>query len=238
MEKPILKCPVCDSTLTVTHQERYQDTSEHVSQPNMEPSVKDGYECGTETCIAHKCKVSWIEDGEYYYGQRTEGVSYSELRDALNEKHGTAYAVGSWNFYYELGKQATEKRTWKIKLLKYKFNFIPKPKGHKYPTSKQYQPHLWKKKLEIWKLTVDNSYKNVIPFWRMMKYCIGQFKMNYRNWKANGSKSCLDSAYNEAMGFSPWGKVDDRFYAKMSKLWIQTFYPNRVKEVITAKENC
>ena len=62
--------------------------------------------------------------------------------------------------------------------------------------------------------------------------------MNYHNWKENGSKSCLESAYNEAMGFTSWGTADKRFYAKVSKLWIQTLYPNRVHDLIEAKRNC
>lgn len=236
MEKPI-KCPVCDSQLVVTHQDRYQDLVEHVSQPNATPSMKDGYQCPNTECIAHVCGTTWIEDGDYYSGNRPEGITREQLNSALNARYGTAYAVDSWNFHYELGKRAVKKRTWKINLHWYKIDIIPQEKGWNYPIEVRHQPHLWKKKIEIWKKTSDYGYTNVIPFWRMTSFCVKKFKNSYSRWKENTNKRDWEEAYNEAMGISPWGKPDDRFYARVAKLWIQIFHARKVKELINAK-NC
>jgi hypothetical protein len=232
-----IKCPCCDSILVVTHQDRYQDTLEHVSQPNATPSMKDGYQCPNEECLAHICGTTWLEDGDYFTGKRPENITRGELFQALEGKHGTAYAVGSWNFNYELGKRSIKKRTWKINLRWYKINIIPKEKGWDYPEEERHQPHFWKKKIEIWKKESEYSYVNVIPFWKMASFCVRKFKTSYASWKVNGNRRDFEEAYNEAMGISPWGSIDDRFYAKVTKWWIQIFYHNRVKELINEK-NC
>ena len=234
MEKPI-KCPCCDSVLIVTHRERYQDLMEHVSDPNGTPSMKDGYQCPNKECIANMCGVTWIEDGDYYTGKRPEGISYSELNRRLEEKYGTACAVDSWNFHYELGKKAIKKKTWKINLYWYKFVFPPREKGWDYPIEKRHQPNMWKWKIEIWKKSSDYGHTNVIPFWIMMRYVIRGFKNNYKNWKETGSERSRKDAINEATGISSWGSIDTRFYARMSKIWIQMFYPKKVKELLKSQ---
>jgi hypothetical protein len=231
MEKPI-KCPCCDSILAVTHQERYQDLCEHVSDPNGTPSMKNGYQCPNTKCIANQCNVSWIEDGDYYKGSCPEGITWKQLNSALNARYGTAYAVDSWNFHYELGKRAIEKRSLKINLYWYKFNIIPKEKGWKYEIEERHQPHLWKKKIEIWKKSSDYGYTNVIPFWRMTAFCLSQFKGTYRAWKENGNKSSLKTAYCTAHSLSEWRMdPDTRFYSRLAGLIIRTFYPGKVKEL-------
>jgi hypothetical protein len=110
-----LLCPCCDTELVVTHQERYQDLCEHISQPNAEPSMKDGYQCNNTECIANQCDVAWIEDGDYYIGKRPEGITYAQLDNALEQKYGVGFAVNSWQFHYQRGKNAIKERTKEIR---------------------------------------------------------------------------------------------------------------------------
>lgn len=232
-ENTELKCTCCGTNLLVTHQEHYQDLCEHVSQPNKQPSIKDGYQCPNTECIANKCDVAWIKDGEYFIGKLPKGITYSDLSNELKANHGNAFAVNSWNWHYQLGKDAIKKKSFSINLYWYKFHFEPKDKGHKYPTEKQYQPNIWKWKVEIWKRgTEPGCYTNVIPFWRMSKYCIDKFNREYKLWKENGNKHSLKECFNEVMRLTSWGTVDTRFYAKFTKFWLQTFKPSKVKEII------
>jgi hypothetical protein len=225
-------CPCCETELKVTHRDRYQDLNEHVSNPNGEPSMKDGYQCTNEDCIANQCNVSWIEDGDCYLGKRPEEISYSILSFALKAKTGHSFAINSWNYHYQLGKDAIGKKTIKMDLYWYKINFIPKEKGWDYPIEERHHPNMWKWSIEIWKKTSEHGYTNVIPFWRMMRFSIGQFKMNYRNWKANGSDRSGKDAFDLVIGISSWGHIDTRFYSRMSRLWIKLFHPGKVKELI------
>jgi hypothetical protein len=225
-------CPCCETELKVTHRDRYQDLNEHVSNPNGEPSMKDGYQCTNEDCIANQCNVSWIEDGDCYLGKRPEEISYSILSFALKAKTGHSFAINSWNYHYQLGMDAIKKRTVRINLYWYKINFIPKEKGWDYPIEKRHHPNMWKWGIEIWKKTSEHGYTNVIPFWRMMRFSIGQFKMNYRNWKENGSDRSGKDAFDLLIGISSWGHIDTRFYSRMSRLWIKLFHPGKVKELI------
>jgi hypothetical protein len=237
MENPILKCPVCDSKLEITHKDHYQDIQDHVSQPNKLPSLKDGYQCLTLSCIAHQCDVRWIADGECFYGDRPENISYSELSSKLKAKHGTSMAVNSWNWHYQLGLDAIKAKSFKIDLGKYVFKFEPKQKGgDKYDIDKQYQPNLWCWKTEIWKKE-ENSYINVIPFWRMAKFSINKFKDEYKQWKLDGNSKSLEACYQEATCLTCWNTTDDRFYAKFTKIWLTIFHPQKVKEVMNVFNN-
>ena len=106
MERKI-KCPCCDSVLVVTHQERYQDLSEHVSNPNRQPSMKDGYQCPNTDCIANICDVAWIEDGDTVIDP-TSGVEttkekyYKVLNPKIDAKYTfieaikLMYSEGQW----------------------------------------------------------------------------------------------------------------------------------------------
>ena len=104
-----LKCPFCKGDLKITHQERYQDLIEHVSQPNAQPSLKDGYECLNVACLAFGT-FNWIEDGDYF-STRPEGFTYREWLSLKKAVSGSEnyHAIGSWNYYYQMGKDVINK---------------------------------------------------------------------------------------------------------------------------------
>ena len=232
MENKTLYCPYCKGELAITHQERYQDLSEHVSDPNGTPSMKDGYECLNNACIAFETHT-WISDGDYFT-RRPKDIPYREWEAMRKDIAGSEnfHAIGSWNYYYQMGKDAIKKKTLKVNLYFYKFVFMPKEKGWDYPEDQRHMPNMWKWKMEIWKRSSDYGYTNVIPFWRMTTFSLRQFKGTYKAWKENGNKSSLKTAYCithslEEYGMSP----DKRFYSRLTSWLIQGFYPNRVKEI-------
>lgn len=236
-EKNLL-CPCCDTKLEITHQDRYQDLCEHVSQPNREPSLKNGYQCPNQECIAHQCDVAWIEDGEYYTGKRPEGITYTQLSDALKEKHGTAFAVNSWNYHYELGKNAIKARTKEFRFWNYRIVISPKEKGHKFPVEVQYQPRLFGWKFEWWKKgSEEGCWQHLTPTHRMVSHYIRSFKSSYDSaiYNPEKNRNQIKEALEYATGYR-WGSVDERSFAQISKFIIQVFMPSRVKTLIQLAE--
>jgi uncharacterized protein YbaR (Trm112 family) len=232
MKKEQLFCPYCKGELKVTHQERYQDLPEHVSDPNGTPSLKDGYECLNEDCLAHGTHT-WIADGDYYT-TRPKDIEFREWENLRKEKAGgnNFHAIGSWNYYYQKGKDAIKAKTFKLDLYFYKFVFSPKEKGWDYPEEIRHMPNMWKWKVEIWKKSSDYGYINVIPFWKMTKFCIRQFNQTYRAWKENGYRQSLVTAYCNAHSLEEWRlSHDNRFHSRLAGLIIRTFYPKRVKQI-------
>jgi hypothetical protein len=213
-----------------THSDRYQDLTEHVSQPNREPSIKAAFQCPNKSCIANHCDVSWIEDGEYYTGKRPEGITYTQLNDALKEKHGTGFAVNSWCYHYELGKFAINKRRKRIHIGKYRIDIEPKAYGYDYPIEKQYHPRKFGWVFQCWRETEDGCYTSITPIYRMIKYYLRQFNMHHRNVSHNpdANKGSIKDAM-EIINCTQWGSPDKRSFARISSALIKIIYPNKVK---------
>ena len=225
-----LLCPCCNSLLVHTHEDRYQDLSEHVSQPNREPSLKPGFQCLNIECIANQCNVSWIEDGECYTGKRPENISYSLLNNSLEARFGNSFAVNSWNWHYKLGNDAIKRRSKKIKIGKYRIDIEPKEKGYDYPEELQYQPRRFGWKFQYWKETEDGCYTSIVPTYRMVKYYIQQFNMHYRNILQHPieNKSSIKDAL-DIINCIHYNYKDDRSFAKISSILVNIMYYNKVK---------
>jgi hypothetical protein len=216
-----------------THEGRYEDLSEHVSNPNGTPSMKKAYQCPTEDCVSYKVNASWIEDGEIFIDP-PENIGWSEAHRMVESASttGTYYAIDSWNHHYELGKRAVKAKTIKINLGKWKINIIPREKGWNYPEDQRHQPHPWKRRFEYWKKSSDYGYTNVIPDLRMVRFCIGKFNRNYQEWKETGSDRALKECMNEILCQTSWGTPDDRRYAKISSFIVKYFYAGKSRELI------
>lgn len=225
-----LLCTCCDSLLVYTHSDRYQDLSEHVSQPNRDPSIKPAFQCPNTDCIANQGNVSWIEDGEYFIGKRPSNITYTQLCDSLKEKYGTAFAINSWNYHYELGKLAIKARKKIIRIGKYRIDIEPKDYGYDYPVEKQYQPRKFGWNFQYWKETEDGCYTSMTPTYRMVKYYIQQFNMHYRNILQHPieNKSSIKDALN-IINCIHFNYKDDRSFAKISSFIVRIMYFNRVK---------
>lgn len=228
-----LQCPCCGNDLVITHRDRYQDSMEHVSNPNGTPSMKDGYQCMDEKCIAHLMQAVWTEDGGLYIS-RPDGIeweTYLKGRDLFDKSliYGVNSAMGSWEFYYEIGKIEIKKRKRSYNIFNYRIDVEPQmQKGDDMKT--EYLPHMWKKKFNFWKKSEDGrSYHHVISHYRMIKYYLRSFKSSYNsalfNPKANRNsiKECIDK-----INAQQWGRPDDRFYVKASAFLIKLLMPGRV----------
>jgi hypothetical protein len=236
MEKESIYCPVCKSKLEITHRDRYEDLSEHVSNPNGTPSMKDGYQClNVAWCEASLLNFSWIQDGECY-AKPPDGVSWSDANRRLKEASvsGMNYALNSWNHHYNLGKKKIEERKKSFRLGKYRIDIEPKAKGYKYPDHKQYMPSTFRWKYEIWKKSddVDGCYTSVILTHRMVLYCIRTFNSSYKSAiynperNKNSIKECMDR-----IECTQWKSKDDRLYARISSFLVNLLYPIKCRNI-------
>ena len=235
-EKEQIYCPVCKSPLVVTHTGRYEDLSEHVSNPNGNPSTKDGYQCtNVDWCEISSLNFTWILDGDCF-SNPPEGVSYGEAMRRLKSSSvsGMAYALNSWNHYYQKGENSTKKWKRSFEIGKYKISLIPRNWGYEYTEHKRYEPCWYRWKFEIWKKTGNDSYTVIIPIFTMIKFSVSKFLSDYKsaiyNPKANkfSIKECLALIKNE----------DSRTYRKISSFIIRTFFPSKcnVIQILAIKE--
>lgn len=230
MKDQSIYCPVCKSKLEITHRGRYEDLSEHVSNPNGTPSMKDGYQClNVDWCDASHLNFTWILDGDCY-AKPPDGVSWSEANKRLKEASvsGMEFALNSWNHYYNLGKKKIEDRKKSFRIGKYKIDIKPKEKGYKYPDHKQYMPSTFRWRCEIWEASENRNgcYTSVIPTHRMVSHCIRTFNSSYKSAiynperNKNSIKECMDR-----INCTQWGTKDDRVFAKISSFLIRIMYP-------------
>ena len=198
MKKNKIYCPSCLSELYVTHRDRVQDLSEHVSNPNGIPSLKDIYECTNfERCLESIYGSFWIEDGDYFLSRPSHRTpEYSELEDRVlkGRKMGTHHAINSWNYYYELGKKETKRLTKNIIVGKWRLEIKPKEYGYKYPENKWHMPNKWRWWFNLYvasEITEFGRSESLFHSWpRQIKFQVGRFRENYVS-AIGGSKYAL-----------------------------------------------
>jgi hypothetical protein len=232
-----LQCPICSSTLEITHQERYEDLSDHVCNPNGTPSLKDGYQCPNENCLAHQLHASWISDGGMYIdsSKLAPGITWTEAHRTIEQlsQSGMYYALNSWEHHYNVGKAAIAARKKTFKLGNYKLKVEPREKGYNYPLELQYLPKKFSYRFEWWKKDGD-GYVNIMPTHRMVSYYLREFNVAYKNLmntdkpKVEDLKKCL--GYIDCIHYN---YKDDRSFAKISAFLIKTIYPYKVHKVRT-----
>jgi hypothetical protein len=211
-------CPVCLSKLIVTYQARYEGIEDRIG--NYEPSLKDGYVCmNVDWCCAANINCSWTSDGDLFMSYGTDqGLLRKKFKESY-KKYSKGFAINSWNYYYNVGKEKIKEKTKKICIGKYRFNFIPNSYGYKYPDNKQYLPKRFSYKIEIWKKTDEMSYTQIIPDIRMIRYLLGNFNRAYRNDFNLSEALCI------AKGLDSYTLVsDNRRYVKLTSLIIKVLY--------------
>lgn len=229
MEEEKIYCPVCKSPLVVTHTGRYEDLSEHVTNPNGEPSLKEGYQCtNVEWCEISSLKFTWILDGDCF-ANPPEGYSYGEALRKLKSLSSTGmpYALNSFNHYYHAGEARTSKWKKTFEIGKYRISFIPKPWGYRFPNFKRYNPCWYKWKIELWKRTSGDYYTSIVPIFTMIRFSVSKFLSDYRSSIYNPTrnkfsiKECLALIKNE----------DPRTYRKIASFLVRTFFPSKCKVI-------
>lgn len=238
MSKINILCPCCLAPLAVTHQGRYEDISDHVSNPNGTPSMKDGYQClNADWCFASVYKCTWLEDGDFFCGTPPEGMNYSDIRDILDRhwKFPTkTIAVNSWNFFYKIGEIEKKKRIKTFSLGKYTFRFIPREKGYKYPENEQYMPRKFSYKMEILKATSDECYTVMISDYSMIKHTLVDFRSSYHdafNIKNGYQVWAVDKCMEAIRCSTITGYKDRRRYKVISMFLIKILFPYKVKRI-------
>jgi len=240
MTKRNILCPCCLAPLVVTHQGRYEDISDHVSNPNGTPSMKDGYQClNADWCFASMYKCTWLEDGDFFCGTPPAGMNFGDIRDIL-DKHWKfktkTYAVNSWNFFYQTGQIEIKKRIKIFTIGKYVIKFYPREKGYEYPDNEQYMPSRFAYKMEIMMETGDVCYKYIISDYTMIKHTIADFMENYkssfnRKIPEYSSNSNIDKCLEQIRGYSRSGYSDTRRYKRISKHLINILFPVKVRRI-------
>lgn len=229
-----LLCPVCRSELEITHTGRYQDMCEHVSNPNSEPSLKDGYQCtNVDWCEAALMNFTWIADGDVFLSDPPPGVTRSGAFDKLEKlsTSGMTYAINSWNHFYHRGKAEIAKRSRKIHIGKYTLKIEPKELGYKYPTDKQYMPSTFSWRYEIWKKNENHTSTHIIPIHEMVLYTVGSFKRTYGLIQRGSEHKSNVRECMEYMTGRRYGQDDDRLYVRISAFLIKFLYPLKCRKI-------
>lgn len=234
-----MKCPVCENKLEVTHRGRYQDTTEHVSSPNAEPSLKDGYQCQNEYCVSNNLGAVWIYDGSIFISNPPSDIKWTVAHKIIEtaSKSGMYWALESWNHNYHLGKRKVKKASFSIKIWEIKLEFIPKEKGYRCKDeNKQYFPNYFKWKMEIWRGTDKDGYTSITPLTSMVPYMLKKFKRSYRDWETRGDEREYKECKRIILCVSPWGKPDDRRYAKISSFLVKFIYPFKYQRILKSPQ--
>jgi len=236
MEHRPIYCPVCQSELIHTHDGRYQDLMEHVCDPNGTPSMKAGYQCPDESCIARKLNATWLAEGDLYMGTPEDcGFTWSGAHQHLksNSINGAGFALNSWEHYREEGKKKIQKWKFKIHLWKFRIDVYPKDKGWEHPMEEQFNPDFFRWKFDYWKKDRDGHWIGWLSDYRMTKFCLGKFHTAYNSslYNPNKNKMCIKECI-ELIDCTQWGRPDERRYAKITAWILKRFYSGRVQNII------
>lgn len=224
-----MRCPCCEKELIVTHRDRYQDHSEHVASPNSTPSMKDGYQCLDQYCIANNLGATWIEDGEIYM-DTPDGIKITVAHRVIEKMSvsGMYWALDSWNHSYQGMIRDQKAKTFSVKFNKHKFTFVPNftTDWDKNPTEYTIKPFSWK--IEWWKKDDHDTgcYSYVTPVFRTIRWRIGDFKRSVE--KMHSEQSALDLMYY-IQGKEKFGGITKT--SKFIGWWIRVFHKNKVIKV-------
>lgn len=190
-----MDCPICRTELETKRQLRLETLCEHVE--NVEPSLKDVYECPYIRCQGHR-RIFWSSDGEYYQ------ESFSEKFDFVNNNDAPFDS-----FQRQMNVEIYKHDEDYIFCTIFKWRF--KIKFH-YKSNRNGDILSRKRSLEI--IKPDNVvYRSGI---RMLKYCITSF---HQNLKFDWRKREVENLINPPTWDKRWWKKCASKYAR-AYLWI------------------
>ena len=159
-----MKCPCCLRDLVLTHYDRYETVEESIS--GELPSMKAGYQCTAEFCIANNLCASWTEDGQIYLKAPLEIKLPQQVIEKCS-KSGVAYAVGSFLYEYSLMKNERHLAKKTISVGKWKIVISP---NYKIAINNQWKKRRFSYSVELWKKhSVDES-SNLISISRFFTW--------------------------------------------------------------------
>lgn len=225
-----MRCPCCEKSLKVTHRDRYQDLSDHVSNPNGEPPMKNGYQCMNEYCIANNLRCVWIESGEIFI-HPPNGIKW-DIAHRVIEKFsvsGLDCALDSWMHHYELGKLQISKRKKTFNIFKFRVEIEPHEKGWKYPEDQRYQPSSWRYKFTFWKKTSDHGYSLIVPDIKMVRFVMKEFKNSYKRVIEHEDDYHLEKCFRYLFGKE---NSKETRYEKIARWILAIFYQEEKKNIV------
>lgn len=226
-------CPVCQTELVVTHQERYQSLAEHVSDPNREPSMKNGYQCPDSSCASHIVGATWTNDGELFT-DTPDHLDYHEAQKFFKQAclDNIVTAIGSWQRGYDLTEKKRKKYTFSINLywiiLKIEPSYsqifdeddtIKESLG--YAMKEKYKWKFYKINFTWFKRDKSNGYfTSFSPIWQIIKFKNDSFKRNYHKalQKDASSLTKVMKIYNDNAYYSNTQKEDRYWYLVANKI--------------------
>jgi len=78
-------CPVCKGQIEVIGKKRLETLTEHVSDPNGTPYMKNVWKCSNKYCVTHRVGICWSNDGELYQIGNyfdTKGIKFIDNNNA------------------------------------------------------------------------------------------------------------------------------------------------------------
>lgn len=211
----------------MTHQERYQSLSEHVSSPNSEPSLKNGYQCSTPDCIANVACATWTDDGEIYVSSEKlpPGLDWNSAHRSIERASvtGMYYALDSWCNSYFLMEKDKKRRQHTFTIGKWVIHVIPKYRSAKVEGVTVYRRKKFSWKFEYWKSVDEGSFVYVTPWPKMVRLCIEEFKRCYNSALYSHDKESIRTCLKHVR------KGSEKFYQRVTRWILLTFYSTRVE---------
>lgn len=203
-----MMCPKCYSSLIPREQKRVQSLSEHVCDPNGEPSMKQLYGCLNKDCACYIDNIRWTIDGERYGGKYDIDYKFEGDNDA---PFGTIWR--------RINAEHKEKLVLNVNLYFIKWRIKEKYIANEWGTTlKRY----WK--LETFMRKENGLYAYYHSGIHMLIYCIGCINRLCEAIKENPDTTWHKKELNEHAEYKSWWPKTDwwrwvaMWYARF-RLW-------------------
>lgn len=233
-----MRCPCCKEELVITHQDRYESLDVHVSGGRV--SLKDGYQCLNDYCVANNVVATWINDGDIFVDPPV-GINSSVALAAIKKSSSTGmvYALDSWSNSYNKMLKEKELTKTTIDLHFYKLKLTRKFKSNDDGTYKK--RFAWN--LKVWKRDKNGYYVHHMSFLRMFLFVLNDFDKNLPRAllkRSHEISRCLErvdrkppsmTAETAEIVLERQDDKDNRDYAVAASLYIKIFRCNDVKRL-------
>lgn len=195
-----LLCPICKTKLDVIEHGRYQNLSEHCSNPNGLPTLKAIFGCPNEACDAHKDTLRWDSEGGYYGPVRSANVPWDKEYAFIDGNDGP------FNSYE---RKANVKQDFRPKKTLLKIGALRVYlEGHREGNEQGDVVKKW----WTWHATWKGQILGISMFW----YCVKCFWRAWKQWRKNPTSDWFAAEIRSSMVPPKW----DKRWWKLSSAWL------------------